>query len=165
MTLELLDERATVTCLLVEQDRPEAELHQETRDRLPGRDVPAVHDQHLRLAIVHEQAVSNAAGDVIQMRGDRFERTKLRLQVVQECGPGEAMFGVQELRRLVGRVAGAQEPQQMLVVLVPGEVLISCRSGRAATEVAEEPLAMAYLLEQQDRVHARPAEARPNHPM
>src|SRR5207244_7082867 len=45
MTLELLDERATVTGLLVEQDRPEAELHQETRDRRPGRDVPAVHDQ------------------------------------------------------------------------------------------------------------------------
>ena len=87
--LELLDQRSAVSCLLVEQDRLEAELHEEARDRLLDRHVPPVDDQHHSLRLFpsggigpeHERRVSQA-------RGYRLELSNLRRQTVEQGGPG-----------------------------------------------------------------------------
>src|SRR5207244_4189008 len=75
LRLELLDERAALRRLLVEQDRLELELHQEARDLLAHLVVAAVDDEHL--------AVGLDLADTFGVRPRAFEPLHHRLEVAK----------------------------------------------------------------------------------
>src|SRR5438445_1604796 len=164
--LELLHERSAVGRLLVEQDRLEVELHEKARNHLLGSHVPPVDDQHRSLRRFRSGGTGAEHGRrIAQTLGDRLELAELRPQTVEQaasaCRTSRERQPVPRPKiRLEDVVAGEQEPEQMLIVVVPGVVLVLRALPTLPRELPDESAALPDLIEDENRVDSRPREAR-----
>src|SRR5439155_1680666 len=86
LRLELLDEGTAQRGLLVEQDRLQAELHEEARDLLLHLPVPPVHDEHLAVRSrlrtgARRIGIEDARAEPELLR-HRLELAEIRLQIL-----------------------------------------------------------------------------------
>src|SRR5438132_488753 len=157
LRLELLDEGTAQRGLLVEEDRLQAELHEEARDLLLHLPVPPVHDEHLafrsRLRTGARRIGIEDAGAEPELLRHRLELAELRLQILALIRyarrVAEAHARVDGPEVLVELVRHEEEPEQLARAVLPGAVGVVRLVVPAGLETPHQLPAPADVIEQE----------------
>src|SRR5881628_1940646 len=159
LRLELLDEGTAQGGLLVEQDRLQAELHEEARDLLLHLPVPAVHDEHFavrsRLRTGARQIRLEDARAEPELLRHRLELAEIRLHVLALIRyarrVAETHARVDGPQVLVELVRHEEKPEQLARAVLPGAVGVVCLVVPADLETPHQLPAPADVIEQEPR--------------
>src|SRR5438128_4906028 len=157
LRLELLDEGTAQRGLLVEQDRLQAELHEEARDLLLHLPVPPVHDEHLafrsRLRTGARRIGLEDARAEPELLRHRLELAEIRLQILALIRyarrVAEAHARVDGPEVLVELVRHEEEPEQLARAVLPGAVGVVRLVVPADLETPHQLPAPADVIEQE----------------
>src|SRR5438128_9154769 len=159
LRLELLDEGTAQRGLLVEEDRLQAELHEEARDLLLHLPVPPVHDEHLafrsRLRTGARQIGLEGARAEPELLRDRLELAEIRLHVLALIRyarrVAETHARVASPQVLVELVRHEEKPEQLARAVPPGAVGVVRLVVPADLETPHQLPALADVIEQEPR--------------
>src|SRR5205809_2089404 len=170
LRLELLDEGTAQRGLLVEEDRLQAELHEEARDLLLHLPVPPVHDEHLafrsRLRTGARRIGLEDARAEPELLRHRLELAEVRLQILALIRSArrvaEAPARVDGPQVLVELVRHEEEPEQLARAVLPGAVGVVRLVVPADLETPHQLPAPADVIEQEPRAARAFGELRAN---
>src|SRR5256712_10377001 len=159
LRLELLDEGTAQGGLLVEQDRLQAELHEEARDLLLHLPVPAVHDEHFavrsRLRTGARRIGLEDARAEPELLRDRLELAEIRLHVLALIRyarrVAETHARVDGPQVLVELVRHEEQPEQLARAVLPGAVGVVRLVVPADLETPHQLPPPADVIEQEPR--------------
>src|SRR5436309_594561 len=168
LRLELLDEGTAQRGLLVEEDRLQAELHEEARDLLLHLPVPPVHDEHLAVRSrlrTGARRIGLARAEPELLR-HRLELAEIRLQILALIRfarrVAEAHARVDRPQVLVELVRHEEEPEQLARAVLPGAVGVVRLVVPADLETPHQLPAPADVIEQEPGAASVSGELRAN---